>query len=254
MFMQIVMWSFVPGVATSILQKMYYRVRYGGKKHSPPAGSPLFSKHYRFFYAAVIGTYLVYSLTSSYHNMPESLYDQLGASPTSSVAELKRSFRTMSLRYHPDKTDGNPELEKQFIIIRRAYDMLKDGRSRTYYDRMGSSMLSCQNCITERDFVTNGAMMALIFYLATGLALLLMTFVRRTTGQYWRWSVMLMVASVEIGVLTGSIADPMPGLLASRAPFEKIGFLHDVSFCIAILISQLHGVLFPSTERELAEV
>ncbi|ESW98438.1 hypothetical protein KL918_005162 [Ogataea parapolymorpha] len=62
------------------------------------------------------------------------LYDLLGVSPNASDAELKKAYRKMALKYHPDKPGGNAE---KFKEISEAYEILSDADKREVYDQYG---------------------------------------------------------------------------------------------------------------------
>lgn len=64
-------------------------------------------------------------------------YELLGASRTASADELKKAYRKMAMKYHPDKNPGNKEAEHKFKEINEAYDVLRDEQKRSAYDRYG---------------------------------------------------------------------------------------------------------------------
>jgi molecular chaperone DnaJ len=51
--------------------------------------------------------------------------------------ELKKSYRKLAMKYHPDRNPGDKEAEKKFKEISEAYDTLKDEQKRAAYDRYG---------------------------------------------------------------------------------------------------------------------
>ena len=53
-------------------------------------------------------------------------YEILGVSRNSSDAEVKKSYRKLAMKFHPDKNRGDKEAEKKFKEINEAYDVLKD--------------------------------------------------------------------------------------------------------------------------------
>ncbi|KAF9916499.1 Type I HSP40 co-chaperone [Lobosporangium transversale] len=67
-------------------------------------------------------------------------YDALEVSPTCSDSELKKAYRKLALKYHPDKTGG--ATSERFQEISHAYDILSDPQKRTIYDQYGEAGLS----------------------------------------------------------------------------------------------------------------
>jgi len=66
--------------------------------------------------------------------MAETLYDVLGVPKTASQEEIKRAYRQLSLRYHPDKNPGDPDCIQKFQKISEAYETLGDEEKRKQYD------------------------------------------------------------------------------------------------------------------------
>jgi molecular chaperone DnaJ len=71
-------------------------------------------------------------------------YKLLGVSKTASDDEIKKAFRKLAMKYHPDKNPGDAESEKKFKEINGAYDVLKDKDKRAQYDRFGEAAFNGQ--------------------------------------------------------------------------------------------------------------
>lgn len=64
-------------------------------------------------------------------------YELLGISRDASADEIKKAYRKMAVKYHPDKNPGDAAAEEKFKEISEAYEVLKDADKRAAYDRYG---------------------------------------------------------------------------------------------------------------------
>jgi curved DNA-binding protein len=65
-------------------------------------------------------------------------YKILGIEKNASTAEIKKAYRKLAMKYHPDKNKGNKEAEEKFKKISEAYAVLSDSQKRKNYDMFGS--------------------------------------------------------------------------------------------------------------------
>jgi len=73
--------------------------------------------------------------------MARDLYSVLGVSRTASADEIKKSYRKLAAKLHPDKNPGNKQAEAQFKEVNQAYDALGDPKKRALYDEFGEQAL-----------------------------------------------------------------------------------------------------------------
>jgi molecular chaperone DnaJ len=64
-------------------------------------------------------------------------YDVLGVSRQAGTDEIKKAYRQLAMKYHPDRNEGNPEAEEKFKEASEAYSVLADAEKRRIYDQYG---------------------------------------------------------------------------------------------------------------------
>jgi len=66
-------------------------------------------------------------------------YKILGVEKTASVADIKKAFRKLAVKYHPDKNPGDKKAEEKFKEINEANEVLSDAEKRKKYDELGEN-------------------------------------------------------------------------------------------------------------------
>lgn len=64
-------------------------------------------------------------------------YEILGVSRNASGSEIKKAYRQLALKWHPDRNPGDKEAESKFKEINQAYEVLSDAKKREAYDQFG---------------------------------------------------------------------------------------------------------------------
>jgi molecular chaperone DnaJ len=64
-------------------------------------------------------------------------YELLGVERNASEREIKKSFKKMAMKYHPDRNPGDQSAEQQFKQVKEAYEVLSDQNKRAAYDQFG---------------------------------------------------------------------------------------------------------------------
>ncbi len=69
----------------------------------------------------------------------EDLYEVLGVNKTASADEIKKAYRNLAFKYHPDRNAGDKTAEEKFKQINCAYSVLGDDSKRRQYDSFGAA-------------------------------------------------------------------------------------------------------------------
>ena len=67
------------------------------------------------------------------------LYAALGVPKSASDAEIKKAYRRLARKHHPDVNPGDATAKKKFQEIASAYEILKDAKRRKHYDLTGDT-------------------------------------------------------------------------------------------------------------------
>ena len=95
----------------------------------------------------------------------ENYYDILGVQKNATADEIKKAYRTLAFKYHPDRNPGDTVAEEKFKKITVAYDTLSDPEKKKNYDLGGytqnnsannSSYYSYRSSYTQNPFGSNG--------------------------------------------------------------------------------------------------
>ena len=82
--------------------------------------------------------------------MKRDYYEVLGVDRSADEAAIKRAYRKLAKKYHPDTNAGNAQAEEKFKEVTEAYDVLGDEKKRKLYDKYGH--VAFENGFSEEDY------------------------------------------------------------------------------------------------------
>ena len=67
----------------------------------------------------------------------QDFYETLGVARSASDEDIKKAYRKLAMKYHPDRNPDNKASEDKFKEVQKAYDILSDKEKKTAYDQYG---------------------------------------------------------------------------------------------------------------------
>ncbi|KAJ7610884.1 DnaJ-domain-containing protein [Roridomyces roridus] len=267
-------WAFVPHHATKqLLNVLHYISVHYLRSKAPLVGTLEYQRNYRYAFAAVVFSYLIYTLIQSSNNMLPNYYEILGAVPTADENALKLAFRQFAKRYHPDRV--GPQGEALFITVRDAFEALKNPTVRFAYDRFGPDVLGWQQCSTPGEYLRTGLTHSAGYHIVAGAFLVLWTAIGETSPvAFWRYVLYVSLFACElalilapspsttatsllIGPWSSTTAEPthrtiLHAMFPRRVAYQHILFLHQIFLFLSIALSRVAPQFFPDASKVTA--
>src|SRR5258708_35677985 len=86
----------------------------------------------------------------------QDFYEILGVSKSASADELKKAYRTLAMKHHPDRNPSDKSAEQKLKEANEAYDILKDDQKRAAYHRFGHAAFEQGGGRGPREFGFSG--------------------------------------------------------------------------------------------------
>jgi len=87
--------------------------------------------------------------------MAKDYYNILGVDKSASNDEIKKSYRKLAMKYHPDRNPDNKEAEEKFKDLSEAYSVLSDEQKKSNYDQFGDPNGNLHQGFNMNDFMRN---------------------------------------------------------------------------------------------------
>jgi hypothetical protein len=132
---------------------------------------------------------------------------------------------------------------------------LKDPIKKNVYDHLGlSSLISCEKCLTYKEYFYGSIGETVGFYTGTSIAI---TSIGMIGGDmyapFWRFVLFSILVTLDLAWKT-CITDPLPYLIYWRTPAEKIIMARELFIVISIAMNQIGPFLFPVDSRSLKDL
>ncbi|UKZ92029.1 uncharacterized protein TrAFT101_006998 [Trichoderma asperellum] len=257
-FLSIIGWSFLPNIATSWIQTIYYGLTIRAGDPKPAPGSPRFNNHRRNIHVLVVAIYLAYTIYEADYELRRqgSFYTDLGVPFSATDRDVKSRFRRLAALHHPDKTGSvAPDSAAYFIHLKAASDTLQDAAKRFAYERFGPETIAWQKCVTIRDFVTRGVFSGILphYGVAAGSIYVLGLLGYMDFGKFYRWLILLTLCVFEIHAVTRpnfpTLLDGLNFIFSTTAshppylPYQLIQLTRKLTITIYIALSQIGPLL-----------
>ncbi|KAF8637784.1 hypothetical protein AX17_002575 [Amanita inopinata Kibby_2008] len=276
-------WAIVPDFVTVQALRIFH-VIYSTQLRKPPPqrGTPQYRNHYAYTFAIVVLSYLTYSLVEGVRHMPPNFYQILGVTQTVDEASLKAAFRQFAKRYHPDRPDVGRAGEELFMVVRDAFEALKNPVVRFAYDRFGPVVLSWEDCTTPAEYIRRGLLQATAYHIVVGAALLFWSAIGKPSPvSFWRYTLYASLFIAELALILSPSPYPLNSfspslptaplsasptsipsslqstispftlfhtLLPSQVTYQHIQFLHQFFLFLSVALSRVAPQLFPQED------
>lgn len=192
-------WWWLPCLGSQLLLNGCYSLQLLSHPTSPRAKN----NHMQLARTGVIIGTLLYQLHGSIIRCPPNYYQLLALPLDVDTDGVKRSFRALARKYHPDKVGEAGEAF--FIVLRRAHDALSDPTKRFAYDRFGPEIAGWKDCNSLRDYTKHGLMGLVAFYTISPAMYALFGYINnggRTDGlSFWRLACLFSLLAAELSML-----------------------------------------------------
>lgn len=258
-------WTFLPNLVTGWLQAIYYGIMIRAGDPKPQPGTPLYNKHRRRIYVAVVLVYLLYTIYEADYWMRREgdFYQLLGVTHSADEKIIKSRFRRLAALHHPDKIasvfggkDDGGAADAYYVRLKNAQDALTTPAKRFAYERFGPDVLQWQHVTTIKDYLWTGLAGSAMLYVGSFIFMITLGFLGYLNwGRYWRYLFLTILLTLEIHTLTRTSTPPLlnylnPFITTFTAhppllPFQLLILARKTFFTLCIALSQLQSFFAP---------
>lgn len=174
-------------------------------------------------------------------------YILLGINRNSSPLDIKRSYKKLSLKLHPDKNPNDPDASAKFDRVKKAYDILMDIEYREVYNKFGQEGINSNKRFEETQFFIELG----VFYVTWGIMAYVLTLGKRSgIARQWTFTGLIVMLVLEISVMT-SRGNPFPSwFMPQNTEHEAVWLTHSLFPAFMNGCRSIGGYLYVDLEAQ----
>jgi len=176
-------------------------------------------------------------------------YQILDVTRESNPLDIKRAYRALGLKLHPDK-NPSPDAADEFDRVKQAYDVLMDLELRDVYNKFGKDGVVNNKRYSETQFLIEVA----IFYVSWGVMAFLLTLGKKSgQARDWTFTGMIVMLVLEVVVMT-SQTNPIPSwLFPTLTEYDLVRIMHSIFPAFMNGCRSLGSFLFVDVDEQLRQ-
>lgn len=213
-----------------------------------------FPKAKGIMYACLfLGVVSALSVYMDLQDQPQNFYSFLEVSSDADLATLKKAYKKMSVKLHPDK-NPSPTATEDFQQLTNIFSILSDAQMRTKYNLFGPEAVKDQSrraMAASAELTTETLIQLAVFYVIwTILTYLLTLDEKATTGRMWCYCALGLLAVLEFQLKSGSWNPSIP-FFYWLTPFEKVDICQRLYPCTLSAFRILSTYLYVDPLRQI---
>lgn len=178
-------------------------------------------------------------------------YSLLNVSRNSSPLDIKRAYKKLSLKLHPDKNPDDPDASAKFDRVKKAYDVLMDMEFREVYNKFGQDGIHSNKRFDETQFFIELA----VFYVTWGIMAYVLTLGRRSSlARQWTFTGLIVMLVAEISIMT-SRGNPFPHwFFPQNTEYEAVWLMHALFPAFMNGCRSIGGYLYVDLEAQTRQL
>lgn len=178
-------------------------------------------------------------------------YSLLNVSRNSSPLDIKRAYKKLSLKLHPDKNPDDPDASAKFDRVKKAYDVLMDMEFREVYNKFGQDGINSNKRFDETQFFIELA----VFYVTWGIMAYVLTLGRRSSlARQWTFTGLIVMLVAEISIMT-SRGNPFPAwFFPQNTEYEAVWLMHTLFPAFMNGCRSIGGYLYVDLEAQTRQL